>query len=79
MSDQPVHFTAGGLRLAGIVRTPATMAPGERRPAFLVLHGFGSHKGAGNVLVAGGGGGTGPRPLGIPTGLQRPPGTPRSL
>ena len=50
MADQPVQFTAGGLRLAGVVRAPATPVPGERRPAFLVLHGFGSHKGAGNVL-----------------------------
>ena len=50
MPEQSIHFDSGGLRLAGVVRTPAAPAPGERRPAFLVLHGFGSHKGAGNVL-----------------------------
>ena len=50
MAEQRVTFRSGGLELAGIVRVPDGVANGERRAAFLVLHGFGSHKGAGNVL-----------------------------
>lgn len=50
MPEQSIQFTSGGHRLAGVVRIPEAPAPGGRRPAFLVLHGFGSHKGAGNVL-----------------------------
>lgn len=48
--EQEVSFTSAGLRLAGVVAVPPGVRPGERRPAFLVLHGFGSNKGAGNVL-----------------------------
>src|SRR5439155_24619407 len=33
-----------GLQLAGILHLPADMKSGERRPAFMVLHGFGSNK-----------------------------------
>lgn len=47
--DQRVIIPSDGLKLAGIVRAPEGMTPGERRPAFLVLHGFGSNKDAGNV------------------------------
>lgn len=50
MSESNISFQSQGLRLAGVVRTPANMQVGERRPAFLVLHGFGSNKGAENVL-----------------------------
>src|SRR5947209_11598711 len=50
MSEQRVTFKSEGLTLAGIVRVPDGMSPGERRPAFIVLHGFGSNMGAGNVL-----------------------------
>ena len=50
MNESMVSFQSQGLRLAGAVRTPADMKAGERRPAFLVLHGFGSNKGAENVL-----------------------------
>jgi alpha-beta hydrolase superfamily lysophospholipase len=38
--------SAAGLRLSGIVETPEGLKPGERRPAMLVLHGFGSNKDA---------------------------------
>ncbi len=44
MPEQRVTFESDGLRLAGIVRIPSDVKPGERRPAFLVLHGFGSNK-----------------------------------
>src|SRR2546421_6982386 len=39
-----VQWTANGLRFAGIIEFPQDMTPGERRPAFLALHGFGSSK-----------------------------------
>jgi hypothetical protein len=42
--EQRVHFSSAGLQLAGILHSPADMKPGERRPAFMVLHGFGSNK-----------------------------------
>src|SRR5437016_12465796 len=50
MSEQRVTFKCEGLNLAGIVRAPDGLSPGERRPAFIVLHGFGSNMNAGNVL-----------------------------
>jgi pimeloyl-ACP methyl ester carboxylesterase len=50
VNEEKVSFTSDGVRLSGIVRLPAGLARGERRPAFLVLHGFGSNKDAHNVL-----------------------------
>ena len=50
MSEQRVTFKSGGLTLAGMVRVPDGVGAGERRPAFMVLHGFGSNMNAGNVL-----------------------------
>jgi dipeptidyl aminopeptidase/acylaminoacyl peptidase len=38
------------LELAGYVGVPEGLAPGERWPAFAVLHGFGSNMNAGNVV-----------------------------
>jgi pimeloyl-ACP methyl ester carboxylesterase len=49
MSEQEINFTSGGLRLAGTITVPDGVAPGEKRPAFMVLHGFGSTRNAGNV------------------------------
>jgi pimeloyl-ACP methyl ester carboxylesterase len=51
MAEERITFKSAGLALAGIVRMPDDVKAGERRPAFIVLHGFGSHKGAGNVLA----------------------------
>jgi len=48
--EERVVIPSDGLKLAGIVRRPDGMKPGERRPVFLVLHGFGSNKDAGNVV-----------------------------
>ena len=46
-------FSSDGLNLSGIVHTPADLCPGERRPAFLVLHGFGGNKGGqGQIIIA---------------------------
>jgi uncharacterized protein len=51
--DERVTFESDGLKLAGVVHTPADLRPGERRPAFLVLHGFGGNKdGDGSVWPA---------------------------
>ena len=48
MSEERVTFNSKGLTLAGVVRVPARVR--ERRPAFIVLHGFGSNKSSSNVL-----------------------------
>jgi uncharacterized protein len=48
MTEQSFDFQSAGLKLSGIVHVPDDVAPGERRPAFLVLHGFGSNKNSGN-------------------------------
>src|SRR3981189_3496708 len=50
MPEQRVTFKLDGLSLAGVVRLPDGVGPTERRPAFMVLHGFGSNMNAGNVL-----------------------------
>ena len=49
-SEERITFTSQGLKLSGVIRIPASVKPDERRAAFIVLHGFGSNKGAGNVL-----------------------------
>jgi pimeloyl-ACP methyl ester carboxylesterase len=50
-SENRVTFESDGMQLSGIVRVPESAAEGERLPAFIVLHGFGSNKNAGNVLA----------------------------
>jgi pimeloyl-ACP methyl ester carboxylesterase len=50
MSEQRVTFKSDGLDLAGIVRVPEGMKAGERRAAFIVLHGFGSNMNSHSVL-----------------------------
>lgn len=47
--EEKVSFKSGDLTLSGVVHRPDDMTEGERRPAVLVLHGFGSRKDAGNV------------------------------
>lgn len=42
--EEAVTFESNGLKLTGIVHIPDNLKAGERRPAFLVLHGFGSNK-----------------------------------
>jgi pimeloyl-ACP methyl ester carboxylesterase len=49
MAEQRVTFKFEGLTLAGVVRVPDGVAASERRPVFIVLHGFGSNMNAGNV------------------------------
>src|SRR5215510_6398330 len=47
--EQRVTFKSDGLQLDGALQVPAGIAAGERRPAFLVLHGFGSNKDSGGT------------------------------
>lgn len=46
-----VSFTSDGLQLSGILHVPDDLRPGERRPAFLVLHGFGGNKESRGAIV----------------------------
>ncbi|HXP31968.1 MAG TPA: alpha/beta fold hydrolase [Stellaceae bacterium] len=48
--EEHVVFSSAGLRLAGVLHVPNNLRPRERRPAFLVLHGFGSNKQSGNAV-----------------------------
>jgi len=43
MEETIVSIPSAGLRLHGALGTPADLQPGERRAAFLVLHGFGTN------------------------------------
>ena len=49
MSQHQFDFKSDGLKLSGIVHVPDDLGKGERRPAFLVLHGFGSNKLSGSA------------------------------
>ena len=49
--EEPVTFeSAGGLRLSGVILIPNDLRAGEKRPGFIVLHGFGSNHSAGNTV-----------------------------
>ena len=50
MAELSAQFLSDGLQLAGVVTIPAGLGDGERRPAFIILHGFGSHKNAESVV-----------------------------
>jgi uncharacterized protein len=50
MPEERVSFTSKGLKLSGAVRVPEGVRTGERRPAFIILHGFGSRMTADNVM-----------------------------
>ena len=50
MNEEKIEFISNGLLLRGIVRLPNGLRDGEKRPAVIVLHGFGSNKSAENVL-----------------------------
>ena len=49
--QENVTFESDDLKLAGVVHIPDGLKPGERRPAFLVLHGFGSNKASNSAVV----------------------------
>ncbi len=44
MMEIEVDFDSDGLKLAGVLHIPKDRPEGERRPGFLVLHGFGGSK-----------------------------------
>jgi uncharacterized protein len=51
--EKKVTFDSAGLKLAAIVHTPTNFTAGERRPAFVILHGFGGNKsGQGQTVLA---------------------------
>ena len=50
--EERVTFASGGLKLSGVLHLPDERRPGERLPAFLVLHGFGGNKDGGVAMVA---------------------------
>ena len=50
MLEDTVSIPSAGLKLHGVVRPAHGAKPGERRPAFLVLHGFGGNCESQNVL-----------------------------
>lgn len=49
--EEEVSFESAGLKLSGVVHIPKECATGQKRPAIIVLHGFGSSKQAGNVTT----------------------------
>lgn len=42
--ETKIRFESGGHMLTGVLHAASGAAPGEKRPAFLVLHGFGTNK-----------------------------------
>jgi alpha-beta hydrolase superfamily lysophospholipase len=50
--ETPVTFNSDGLKLAGVVQIPSDIRPGERRPAFIVMHGFGTNMHCGTEVSA---------------------------
>jgi hypothetical protein len=50
--QKKVSFYSDGLLLTGILHIPEDLKPGQKRPAFTVLHGFGSNKDGGTALLA---------------------------
>jgi dipeptidyl aminopeptidase/acylaminoacyl peptidase len=51
MAEQDITFTSDGLTLTGTVSVPEGIGAFEKRPAIMVLHGFGSTRHAGNVIT----------------------------
>jgi len=50
VNEEVVSIPSAGLRLHGVVRVPDGLKSGERRGAFLVLHGFGGNSASQNTL-----------------------------
>ncbi len=48
--EEVVSVPSAGLQLHGVVSIPAGIKPGNRRAAFLVLHGFGGNSDSAGVL-----------------------------
>lgn len=50
--EKDVAFISEGIELSGVLHTPDDVPPGQNRPAFLSLHGFGGSKIDGSMLAA---------------------------
>ena len=50
-SLQSVTFPSDGLRLSGVVHIPENLHPDERRPAIVMMHGFGANMNGGPEWV----------------------------
>jgi dipeptidyl aminopeptidase/acylaminoacyl peptidase len=46
-----ISFQSAGLKINGYIHLPPGLKPGERRPAFMVLHGFGSNCSSSNCVL----------------------------
>ena len=44
---ETVTFASDGLKLSGVVHVPDDYRPGEKRPAIIMMHGFGANKNGG--------------------------------
>jgi fermentation-respiration switch protein FrsA (DUF1100 family) len=42
--QEPVTVPSDGLSLSGVVHVPPDLKAHEKRPAVLILHGFGGHR-----------------------------------
>jgi len=51
--QQDVAFVSDGNRLTGAVHVPDDLQPGERRPAVIMMHGFGANRNGGPAWVCG--------------------------
>lgn len=51
LKQEEVTFVSDGLKLSGVLTFPADYKAGEKRPAVIVLHGFGSNKTSSNVTA----------------------------
>jgi pimeloyl-ACP methyl ester carboxylesterase len=51
MEENVTFDSADGLTLSGTIHIPDDLEPGEQRPGFIVLHGFGSNSDAGNAIA----------------------------
>jgi pimeloyl-ACP methyl ester carboxylesterase len=51
--QQDVTFQSGGDTLVGVLHVPDGLAPGERRPAVIMMHGFGANRNGGPAWVCG--------------------------
>jgi len=49
--EERISFQSAGLKINGYIHRPPGAKPGERRPGFMVLHGFGSNCSSSNCVL----------------------------
>lgn len=49
--QEKIMFESQGARIAGVIHLPKDYRPGQRRPAVIMMHGFGSNMEAANVTT----------------------------